>query len=141
VASAAERPTHDVLVELVRGPWGKLRKEVRSLPDEAPDEALHEVRIRAKRARYAAEAVAPFVGPASKHAHRIADLQDVLGEHQDAVVAEAWLREAAAKEDLSAAEAFAAGWLAAERRAWAEDHRDQWARAWKRARQRAGWLD
>jgi CHAD domain-containing protein len=141
VAEFADRPTRDVMVELVRAPWTKLRREVRSLPDEPPDEALHEVRIRAKRSRYAAEAIAAFVPPAEKLGARIAALQDVLGEHQDAIVAEAWLREAATKEDLPAAEAFAAGWLAAERRARAAELRDGWVPAWKRARKSAEWLE
>jgi CHAD domain-containing protein len=141
VADVADRPTRDVLVELARVPWTKLRREVRSLPDRPPDEALHEVRIRAKRSRYAAEAIAPFVPPAEKLGARIAVLQDVLGEHQDAIVAEVWLREAATKEDLPAAEAFAAGWLAAERRARAADLRDDWVPAWKRARKSAEWLE
>jgi CHAD domain-containing protein len=141
VADVADRPTRDVMVELVRVPWTKLRREVRSLPDEPPDDALHEIRIRAKRSRYAAEAIAPFVPPAEKLGARIAALQDVLGEHQDAIVAEAWLREAVSKDDLPAAEAFAAGWLAAERRARAAELRDDWAPAWKRARTSAKWLD
>ena len=47
------------LGDLVRKPWKKLRKAVRALDDDPPDEELHAVRIRAKRCRYAAEAVAP----------------------------------------------------------------------------------
>ena len=47
-------------------PWKQLRDAVDALDDDPPDEALHEVRIRAKRARYAAEAVAPAVGTAAK---------------------------------------------------------------------------
>jgi CHAD domain-containing protein len=141
VASVAERPLREVLVELVRTPWEKLRKEVRDLPDDPADDDLHLVRIRAKRCRYAAEAVAPFVPAAAEHAERIEALQEVLGEHQDAIVAETWLREASAKEDFPAAEAFAAGWLAAERRARAEELSDDWVPVWKRARKAARWLD
>ena len=52
------------------------------------------MRIRAKRCRYAAEAVAPAVGKRpERFAKAVAELQDVLGEHQDAVVAGQWLRE------------------------------------------------
>jgi CHAD domain-containing protein len=136
-----ERPIEDVLVDLVRAPWSKLRKQVRTLDDDTSDDALHEARIRAKRTRYAAEAVAAFVPPAEKHAERIAALQDVLGDHQDAVVAETWLREAAVKEELAPVEAFAAGWLAADRRARADALRDQWGPRWTRARKAAAWLD
>jgi CHAD domain-containing protein len=135
-----DHPARESLIEIVRKPWDKLRAEIRSLPDEPVDEDLHQVRIRAKRSRYAAEAVADFVPAAGRHAERIADIQDVLGEHQDAVVAEQWLREAATKQELAAAEAYAAGWLAAEQRAHADKVQGEWETAWKKARKRASWL-
>ena len=81
------------LGDLVAGPWKKLRRAVEALGDEPPDVALHAVRIRAKRCRYAAEAVSPAIGkPAKRFAAAVAGVQDVLGEHQDAVVAGQWLR-------------------------------------------------
>jgi CHAD domain-containing protein len=47
---------------------------------------LHEIRKRAKRARYAAElAAAGIEVDAGRLAKRLADMQDVLGELQDAV--------------------------------------------------------
>lgn len=62
----------------------------------AADAALHEARKAAKRARYAAELVAPAVGArAQRTAAALADLQDVLGAHQDAVVARARVRDLA----------------------------------------------
>ena len=61
--------------------------------------------------RYAAEALTPVVGkPAKRFASRAAALQTVLGEHQDAVMATAWLREQAAGTTSRAA--FTAGVLA-----------------------------
>jgi CHAD domain-containing protein len=67
------------------------------------DHRLHEVRKAAKRARYAAEAAVPVGGrTAQRLAARMEDLQEVLGEHQDAVTSQAVLR------DLGVA-AFAAG--------------------------------
>ena len=76
------------------------------------DAALHEVRIRAKRCRYAAELVEPGDRPAARATSRArcARVQDVLGEHQDAVVADAWLAKAA--PECSPAEAYALGMLA-----------------------------
>ncbi|HZP31176.1 MAG TPA: CYTH and CHAD domain-containing protein, partial [Acidimicrobiia bacterium] len=123
----------DVLRGLVRAPWGHLRRAVHDLPDDPPDPALHEIRIRAKRARYAAEAVEPVFGKkARRFAERITRLQDVLGEHQDAVVAGQWLREAAASSgDLDVA--FAGGMLAAIEHRAAQDSRDAWADVWRRA--------
>jgi CHAD domain-containing protein/adenylate cyclase class IV len=72
----------------------KLAKAARKLGDEPTDAELHALRIRAKRARYAAELAA--VGHDSKALSRyiaaLKALQDVIGEHQDAVVAEAKIR-------------------------------------------------
>jgi CHAD domain-containing protein len=95
------------------------------------DEQLHAIRIRAKRVRYAAEAVAPMMGkPARRFAEAAARLQTVLGEHNDAVVAEAWLRSWAA-ERRSGDAAFAAGMLAGIERAAAQTAREGWRKAWK----------
>jgi CHAD domain-containing protein len=126
----ADRPAAEVMPPLVRKPWKKLRKTVRAAGPDPADEQLHQIRIRAKRARYAAEAVEPVIGkPAEKFADAAADLQDVLGDQHDAVVGEAWLREAAhgAKRD----QALVAGLLAAAERASAATCRDAWRSVWK----------
>jgi CHAD domain-containing protein len=126
---------------LVRKPWKRLRKEVRQAGDDPPDGTLHQIRIRAKRARYAAEAVEPVFGkPAEDFADAVADLQGVLGDHQDAVVGEAWLREAAgtARRDV----ALVAGMLIAAERAAAAATRDGWRPVWKAANRKKlrAWL-
>ncbi|HKO83843.1 MAG TPA: CHAD domain-containing protein, partial [Actinomycetota bacterium] len=95
----------------------------------------------AKRARYAAEAVEPVIGkPAEDYADAVADLQSVLGDHQDAVVGEAWLREAAgsARRDV----ALVAGQLIAAERASAADTRGRWPKVWKAANRKKlrAWL-
>ena len=57
------------------------------------DELLHEVRKAAKRARYALEAVAATEGDAAtKAAARFEAVQELLGDHQDSVVARGVLR-------------------------------------------------
>jgi CHAD domain-containing protein len=71
----------------------KLRAAARKLPDEPSDEALHALRIRAKRARYTAELAGGK--RRDRRAELLKQLQDVIGEHQDAVVAEQRLREVA----------------------------------------------
>lgn len=115
---------------IVRGPWRHLQKAVDELGDHPEDEALHDLRIRAKRARYAAEAAAPVFGKqASKFAKAVAGLQSVLGDLQDAVVAETWLRAAGAKGP--AAQAVVAGQLLViQRQAMAESRAD-WPAAWE----------
>jgi CHAD domain-containing protein len=117
------------LADFVRKPWRKLEKSVKALGDEPSDHELHRVRIRAKRCRYAAEAVAAALGKKPrKFARKVADLQDVLGEHQDAVVAEAWLREHRTTAP------FVAGELVAIERAAARSSRDEWPEVWDAAR-------
>jgi len=127
-----DRPAAEVMPPLVAKPWKKLRKEVRKAGDDPADEQLHHLRIRAKRARYAAEAVEPVIGsPAEDFADAMADIQSILGDHQDAVVGEAWLRQAAgsARRDV----ALVAGQLIAAERASAADTRDRWRAVWKAA--------
>jgi CHAD domain-containing protein len=83
----------DPPVELARREFKRLRKAAKALPKVPADEALHEIRIDAKRARYSAELAAPDLGKAgARFLDRAKDLQDVIGEHQDACVAETRLR-------------------------------------------------
>jgi CHAD domain-containing protein len=132
---SAAAAADDAIPQVVRGPWRHLRNAVdaiEALDGPAPDEALHDVRKRAKRCRYAAEAVAPVVGkPAREFAKAVADVQDVLGEHQDAVVAREWLAKAAA--DLGAPEAYAAGMLAGVELTAASVSRDAFPASWDAA--------
>ncbi len=105
----------------------KARKAVHALPDEPADAELHRVRKLGKRARYAGELVGR-----KEFVRRAKALQDVLGEHQDAVVAGERLRQLAA--NASPGQAVAAGRLVEreqERRAAA---RATWREAWKRLR-------
>jgi CHAD domain-containing protein len=90
-AAVAGLPHHDGdLRPLADRELGRLRKAARALPAEPSDEALHALRIRAKRARYTAELAGGK--RALRRAELLKRLQDVIGEHQDAVVAEERLR-------------------------------------------------
>lgn len=85
-------PCGSTLPPLVAGAWKSLKKRGRALRKRDPDEDFHETRKKAKRVRYAAEAVADALKPrrakAAKQFSRLAtEVQDVLGEHQDATVA------------------------------------------------------
>jgi CHAD domain-containing protein len=124
----ANEPALKVLPQLAAGPWRRLRSAVRQLPDSPTDPELHRIRILAKRARYAAEAVAPVAGSAALAFGRAAaKLQTILGEHQDSVTAQAWLRAAR----ISGRRAFVAGQLIAMEHIAAEDARAKWAKVWK----------
>ena len=71
---------------------------------------LHEVRKAAKRARYAAEVAAPLAGSAAQRlARRMEDLQELLGRHQDSLMARALLDDLASR--MLEYQAFALGVL------------------------------
>ena len=128
----ADGPASEALPPLLQRPWNHVKKAVEELDDDPPDEALHEVRKRARHCRYAGETVTPVFGkPAKAFARAMKDLQDVLGEHQDAVVAEQWLRDLASESD--GAETFVAGQLASVERAEIERTRAAWPEAWRKA--------
>jgi CHAD domain-containing protein len=134
VLENAAGPAAELLPPLAARPWRRLRHGVAALGDDPPDAKLHAVRILAKRARYAAEAVAPVVGqPATDFARAVAGLQTVLGDHHDAVVAQDWLRQAAQRHPE---QAFAAGTLAGLEQAEAAQCREEWPAAWAVASRR-----
>ena len=131
--AAPGRPAADALPALVRRPWKRLSKAVKDLPEVPADEQLHAVRILAKHTRYAAEAAAGVIGkPATTFAKQIAAVQTVLGDHQDACVMEAWLRQAAPKT-RSTREAMLLGQLIGLQRAEAHVKRAAWPEVWARA--------
>ncbi|MDQ2959490.1 MAG: CHAD domain-containing protein [Candidatus Dormibacteraeota bacterium] len=123
---------------LERKRWRRLAAAVDVLGEKPSDAALHAVRIKAKRSRYAAEAVSPLAGKQlARFAAAVSDLQTVLGDHQDTVVAEAWLREAAGAVPAGS---LVAGELIARERAERARLRTEWPAVWRRvvaARKRA----
>ncbi len=96
----ASEPCRTALPARVDQVWKRLRKVGRALTIDDPDDHFHEVRKRAKRGRYAAEAVADFLdhdvaSDAARFARRARRVQDILGTHQDAVIAVAEIRKSA----------------------------------------------
>jgi CHAD domain-containing protein len=78
------------LAEAAQKEHRRARKLVRGLSKKAEpsDAALHEVRKAVKRARYAAELAGAAGVPRMKgYVKRATSVQDILGDHQDAVVA------------------------------------------------------
>ncbi len=100
------------------------------------DDELHAARIKVKRARYAAELAEHELG---SRGERFVDaakrLQDVLGEHQDSVVAEervtAWTAGDPARRRRPLRRSSSASGRGARRRA------SSWPAAWRRLRKRA----
>lgn len=79
---------------LAKGEFKRLRKAIRRLRSSPSDAALHTIRIKAKRARYAAELARIAVGkPAARFIKSARAVQDRLGMHQDAIQAEHHIRQ------------------------------------------------
>jgi CHAD domain-containing protein len=112
------------LDELARRELRRVCKEVRGLPPEPAPAELHELRKLGKRARYAAE-----LAGHERVVKRAKRLQDVLGSHQDAVVAEERLRTMAAGAPPD--EALAAGRLIERERLQRAEAGRAWRKAWK----------
>jgi len=102
----------------------RMRRTFAALGDDPADDVLHRSRIAVKRARYAADLAAPELGrPGQRFVAIAKQMQDILGDHQDAVFAEARIRTWVASDPAGA---FAAGRLvqlerdrkAAARAAW-----------------------
>jgi len=80
-------PAQEVLPELVRSTWQDFEKAAGRLTLDSPDSDWHRARVRAKRARYTAEAAAPVLGEETASlAARAKQVQALLGEHQDLVM-------------------------------------------------------
>ena len=134
--SAAEATTRD-FVRLARRPWKKLVRAHKALGEPPTDAALHALRIRTKRTRYAVEAVSGAAGgeQPQKFAAALTALQDVLGAHQDAAVALTWVHAHAGSTNpgSSSRESYAAGVLAGLLRADEQAARDALPAAWHSA--------
>jgi CHAD domain-containing protein len=155
--SRLSQPAPVAIPLLGRHQWRSLRAEVSRLGDDPPDEALHRVRIHAKRARYLAELATPFLQPASsrrtaaRSAKAAAELQDVLGEVHDSAANERWLREVPLAVPPSRGKpravvvtttALAAGQLVSMARDAQRTNRLAWPKSWERLRRkRLAWWD
>ncbi len=112
--------------------WRKLHTAVLELGPTPSDEALHHVRLRAKRARFACEAAIPLEGaPARKLAKAMANVQTVLGTQHDAVVAHQWVRAHAQRE--APAVNFSAGMVAGLLRNASQLAAREFPEVWRRA--------
>jgi CHAD domain-containing protein len=120
------------LASLAARQFKRLRKAVARLPSEPRDAELHRIRILAKRARYAGELAEASAGkPASRFVSRAKRLQDVIGEHQDAVVATQRIQEALTVACGSRV-AFAAGRLVEREEKRGRRARAAFPKAWRK---------
>lgn len=121
-------PAGPQLAPLAAKAWTRLRKAERAM-------APHDVRIRIKRLRYAAEAIEPAFGkPARKLAKAAGAAQEVLGGYQDAWVARDAYLGLLAQEPLSREGVFALGILVARAEAAMAASLAAWPDAWSSLR-------
>jgi CHAD domain-containing protein len=119
------------LSEIAAAAFARLRTEVKQLPRRPTDDELHRVRIETKRARYAAELAASELGKrGARFVERAKEVQDVIGEHQDACVAEDRLRALAQRG--GGRTGLAAGRLVERQRRRKRDARRAFPDAWRK---------
>lgn len=147
LTAIADRPARLLAPAIVAPTWRKLRKAVRDLDPKSPDQDLHKVRIKAKRARYAAEAVLPALAPpANQAARRFArgaeEIQEALGNLQDASVARETIMRCLKGAGKDPVLHFAAGRLFEKESRSADFERASFAEAWEKLdrRKNLSWL-
>src|SRR5579884_2837589 len=119
----------ELVQPLVRG----LVRAGRRIDDRSPPEAVHRVRVRAKRLRYALETLRGLGGRRLKRVlRRLERLQELLGEYQDAVTQAAWLRRWSEDAEVPRLTLLATGALIDRLGRRARRRRARFARAWRR---------
>ncbi|WP_328881659.1 CYTH and CHAD domain-containing protein [Streptomyces sp. NBC_00299] len=113
---AAGKEPANALPKAVRKDFGKVSALVEQALELEPgsdrDIAIHEARKKTKRTRYAAEAAVPALGkPAKSLVKTMKSLQNLLGEHQDSVMARQTLSELSAVAHAAGESAFTYGLL------------------------------
>jgi CHAD domain-containing protein len=123
----------DISLEAVAArEFKKLRRAARKLGSKSSAQQVHRARILAKRARYAAELAEPVARKRSRRFVKAArHFQDVVGSHQDAVVAADRIR-GVLDRTKNIASAFAAGRLVERMTRRRRKARRELPRSWKR---------
>jgi CHAD domain-containing protein len=135
-----EQAKHDPIIvettitlnDLAKSAFTKLRKAIRRLESSPNNARLHEIRIKTKRARYAAQLAALADGKAvARFIKTAGTVQDVLGMHQDAIQAEAHVR-AFLKHSTNVRAAFVAGRMVERQRERREQAKKKIRTLWKK---------
>jgi CHAD domain-containing protein len=139
---AAERRSDPLA--LIDRPLRKLRRAVAAAGSRPSVEALHALRIKGKRLRYAADLALGLSERGGRKSLRrlissAKDLQEVLGDHHDTVTAEAWLRESGT--GLPGPAVLVAGRLLERELTLRAGYENEWRQTWQELDQRARDLD
>lgn len=108
---SAGRKAGKVIAGPVHRAGRRLHRGLAAVPGaEDQDAAIHEARKAAKRARYAAEAAVPALGGiASRQAAWAKELQQLLGDHHDGVIARVVLLDLASQARAAGEDTFTYG--------------------------------
>ena len=142
----ARKPATSGLRKPLRKATRKLRRAeaaTHGLSGTVLETALHDVRKKAKRARYAADTVRPVFGAKlGKWRKNVKAVQSTLGEHQDTVVGRAVVHQLAIAGHGESQNVFTFGLLYAQDAERAERLRQTFAKDWRKLRKgrRPGWL-
>jgi CHAD domain-containing protein len=116
------------LHDLAKQEFTKLRNAIHQAGHTPNNAAIHDTRIKTKRARYVAELAESTVGkPATRFINKARVVQDILGMHQDAIQAETHIR-AFLKHSTSTRAAFVAERMVERQRRRREEARQQMRR-------------
>jgi CHAD domain-containing protein/uncharacterized protein YjbK len=128
----------DVAPELILRRQRRFAKMATKIKRNASPEAIHAVRIEAKRLRYALEFFKPLHGKGvTAYIQRLVEVQDLLGAHQDATVAVAQLRELAdSSGSLPGPTIFLMGRMAERSEADAQKLRSRFPKTYRRLKKK-----
>ena len=133
--AAAEPPLsgeEKTLAKIFHREAKRMRRTFDDLGDDPEDDALHASRIAVKRARYAADLAAHELGkPGARFVAVAKRLQDILGDHQDAVVAQERIRDWADAASVRRAASPPAGSSSSSATGWPPPGA-AWPDAWQR---------
>ncbi|MGP3957398.1 CYTH and CHAD domain-containing protein [Nonomuraea sp. 3N208] len=135
LGKAAAKPAQERLSAIAAAGWNRVTRAydfAQAIEDlERREIAMHDVRKAAKRARYTAEALQPTLGrDMAKLAKLAEDIQEVLGTHQDGVVAQETLAKEAESARQAGEDTFTYGLLVGIERNIADRAHADFPRVW-----------
>ena len=145
LSEQAQSPV-DGLPRVVETRWKALHDVASQLTESSSARRFHETRIKAKKTRYAAEAVAPFLDKEQGRdmktfATALATLQDALGDQHDGDVARTFLN-GLGKENGDSSLVFSGGRMFERETSMIEDAKQTSLKAWTKTNRKKNlkWL-
>lgn len=139
---AAREPIGTAGVDRVRHEWKRVRERVETIDESGAEHGLHESRKAMKRLRYAVEPLRPVYGKDAKRVvKRLRRMQDLLGDHHDAVTSRTRLTALAERAAAAGENALVYGLLHARATDVECEIETEFERAWPKAAAKiAKWL-